>query len=113
MYNQRDVLIVRIPFTDLKSSKKRPVLVLSNDRYNAKNRDLIVAAITSNTSSKEFSVFISPDDMETGILKTPSCIRADKIYTISQDIVRIKVGTINDFVFQKAIHKIMQLLRVD
>ncbi|NLY75054.1 MAG: type II toxin-antitoxin system PemK/MazF family toxin [Firmicutes bacterium] len=111
MYNQRDVLIVRIPFTDLKSSKKRPVLVLSNDRYNAKSKDLIVAAITSNISSKVFSVIISSDDMETGSLKTTSCIRADKIYTISQDIVIIKIGAVKDHIFQKVIRKIEQLLK--
>lgn len=50
IYNQGDILLVPIPFSDLSSSKKRPVLVISNDDYNASSFDLIVVAITSNLS---------------------------------------------------------------
>lgn len=36
MYKQGDILLISIPFSDLSSNKKRPVLVLSNDDYNSK-----------------------------------------------------------------------------
>ena len=46
MYNQGDILLVPLPFTDLSSQKRRPVLVLSKDDYNNVADDLIVAAIS-------------------------------------------------------------------
>ncbi|MCG1012537.1 type II toxin-antitoxin system PemK/MazF family toxin [Tepidanaerobacter sp. GT38] len=59
MYRQGDILLIPIPYSDLTSNKKRPVLVLSNDDYNTKTEDIIVAAITSNITSKEYSILIS------------------------------------------------------
>ena len=87
MHKQGDILLIPIPFSDLTSSKKRPVLVLSNNDYNTKTEDIIVAAVTSNITSKEYSIFISDEDMQEGNLHVTSCIRVDKIYTLSQNIV--------------------------
>jgi mRNA interferase MazF len=47
MYKQGDILLIPVPFSDLTSSKKRPVLVLSNNDYNTKTEDIIAAAVTS------------------------------------------------------------------
>lgn len=33
MYNQRDIILIPIPYTDLSSHKKRPVVIVSNDKY--------------------------------------------------------------------------------
>ena len=33
MYKQRDIIIIPIPFTDLSSNKKRPVVIISNNNY--------------------------------------------------------------------------------
>jgi len=63
MYKQGDILLIPIPFSDLSSSKKRPVLVLSKNDYNTKTEDIIVAAVTSNITSKEYSILISDEDM--------------------------------------------------
>lgn len=36
MPKQGEIVLIPIPFTDLTSSKKRPVLIISNDDYNKK-----------------------------------------------------------------------------
>jgi len=74
MYNQGDILLIPIPFSDLTASKKRPVLVLSNSIYNQETEDILVAAITSNLYEKRYSVLISNDDMKEGTLKVTSSI---------------------------------------
>jgi len=48
MLNQRDIVLVPIPFTDLTSKRRRPVVVVSNDEYNHKAEDIVVVAMTSN-----------------------------------------------------------------
>lgn len=101
MYKQGDILLIPIPFSDLTSSKKRPVLVLSNSEYNLRTEDIVVAAVTSNLEAKEYSVEFTDNDLSEGTLKVTSCIRADKIYTLSQYIVVKKFGAVNGEVLDK------------
>ena len=109
MYDQRDVLIIPVPFTDLTSEKKRPVLVLSNDAYNACSEDIVVAAITSNLTEKEYAVLLDDGGMENGVLPKVSMIRADKIYTLSQNIVVKKYGKVNVEIFDAVREKMEEL----
>lgn len=110
MYKQGDILLIPIPFSDLTSSKKRPVLVLSNDDYNKKTDDVIVAAITSNITRKDYTVLISNKDMQEGNLDVDSCVRVDKIYTLSQNIVINKFGTVKPEVLNKIKEKLNKLI---
>lgn len=102
MYKQGDILLIPIPFSDLTSSKKRPVVVLSNSEYNNRTEDILVAAITSNLDEKEYSLTITNEDMQEGTLKVDSCVRVDKIYTLSKFIVIKKFGSIKT----NAVHEI-------
>jgi mRNA interferase MazF len=110
MYRQGDILLIPIPYSDLTSNKKRPVLVLSNDDYNIKTEDIIVAAITSNITSKEYSILISNKDMQEGNLHVNSCIRVDKIYTLSQSIVIKKFGAVKPEIINNVKEKLRELI---
>ncbi|HEY7326137.1 MAG TPA: type II toxin-antitoxin system PemK/MazF family toxin [Gemmataceae bacterium] len=46
MPSQRDIVLVPVPFTDLSSTRRRPVIVLSNDAYNRSTTDMVVVAMT-------------------------------------------------------------------
>ena len=88
MYKQRDIVLIPIPFTDLSSNKKRPVVVISNDDYNLSSNDIIVIAITSNIEfSNDYCIPIDNSNLENGILPKKSIVRCDKIYTLSKDII--------------------------
>ena len=99
MFEQRDILLIPVPFTDLSAAKQRPGLVLSGTAYNATSRDVVVAAITSNLSAVSPGVEIGASDLDTGWLPKPSRVRADKIYTLSQSIVRKKLGNLSQSIF--------------
>jgi mRNA interferase MazF len=94
MYKQGDILLIPFPYSDLSATKQRPVLVLSNSHYNESHQDIVVAAITSNVTEKEYSILIADDDLDEGHLKMDSAIRADKVYTFSKQIVNKKFGHI-------------------
>jgi mRNA interferase MazF len=101
MPEQGDILLVPIPFTDLSSQKRRPVIVISNNSYNKKMTDIIVVAMTSNPVEAAYSFSITSDDLEKGTLNHPGKVRVDKIYTISTSIVVKTFGRVNEKVLEK------------
>ena len=106
MYKQGDIVLIPLPFSDLSSNKKRPVLVLSDDHYNTLTDDMIVAAITSNIDNKIYTVTITQDDLSDGMLLHESSIRADKLYTLSQSIILKKFGTVKNEVVSSVVNKL-------
>lgn len=109
MYNQGDVLLINVPFTDLTSTKKRPVMVISNNHYNSKTQDIVIVAITSNISSLPYATVLDVGDMANGTLPAKSIIRADKIYTLSQSIVIKKIGDVKTEILD-AVNKVLHQL---
>ena len=101
MPEQGDILLVPIPFTDLSSQKRRPVIVISNNSYNKKTTDLVVVAMTSNPVEVDYSFTITSNDLEKGTLNHPGKVRVDKIYTISTSIVVKTFGRVNEEVLEK------------
>ncbi len=109
MPEQGDILLVPIPFTDLSSQKRRPVIVVSNNIYNQKTTDLVVVAMTSNPVEADYSFTISSSDLENGALNHPGKVRVDKIYTISKSIIVKTFGRVNGSVLDR-IRKELQTL---
>ena len=95
MPEQGDILLIPVPFTDLSSTKRRPVIVVSNDDYNQRRQDIVVVAMTSNPSAGRYAFTISSSDLERGKLNRPGQIRVDKLYTLSQSIVVKTFGRVD------------------
>lgn len=84
-YNQLEIVLVPFPFSDLSSIKRRPVLIVSNNNYNQKYSDVIVVVITSVHRSKDqYSILITNDDLEYGMLPEKSMIKTHIIFTIAK-----------------------------
>ena len=111
-YNQGDILLIPIPFSDLSLSKKRPVLVVSKDEYNSSSLDLIVVAITSNLNYSENKVMLENEDLVDGRLKRISSIKSDKIYSLSKGIVIKRFGAIKREKLIQVISAIKDIIEV-
>ena len=48
MPKQRDIVLIAVPYADLSTAKRRPVLILSSDAHLQQSPDMLVATITSN-----------------------------------------------------------------
>jgi mRNA interferase MazF len=101
MPDQGDIVLIPVPFTDLTSSKRRPVIVVSNDRYNANSLDMVVVAMTSNPTAVPFSFEISNADLAGGRLNRPGLVRPDKVYALAQRIVVRTFGRVTPDVLDR------------
>jgi mRNA interferase MazF len=107
MPDQGEIVLIPIPFTDLSSHKRRPVIVISNDRYNHTAPDMVVVAMTSNPTPGVYSFTITSADLKHGNLNRPGTVRVDKIYTLAQSLVVKTFGQVN----AKTLNQIRELLR--
>jgi mRNA interferase MazF len=94
MPEQGDVILIPVPFTDLSSQKRRPVIVISNDDYNRQNLDIVVVAMTSNPAQVDHSFRVSKVDLAEGALNRPGTVRPDKIYTLAKAIAQKKFAKV-------------------
>ncbi|BCB25806.1 hypothetical protein SKTS_06920 [Sulfurimicrobium lacus] len=93
------VVLIPFPFSDPKSQKKRPVLMLTApDGFG----DFIALAITSKGYHAN-AVTLVQDDMEEGVLPKPSWIRTDKVFTLSHDFIVSMVGRVSGKVVEQAV----------
>ena len=88
-YQQQDIVLVEYPFTDASSTKKRPTLIISNDKINreASNLDFIALAITSKLRHGNYAVQVKSDDLKDGHLPYLSEIRCDKFAQKDQELI--------------------------
>jgi mRNA interferase MazF len=110
MFEHGEIVLIPVPFSNLTSVKRRPVLVLSNNAYNKSSIDMIVVAITSNLSQKGMQ--ISNDDLENGILPKISVIKVDKIYTLEQGIAIKKIGKLKNKTLIDVFNNFVELIKL-
>lgn len=103
---QGDIVLIPVPFTDLSSNRRRPVIVISNDVYNRTTDDIVVVAMTSNLTATPFSFTIGSSDLVSGALNHPGRVRVDKVYTLAQRIVVKRFAKVDG----KVLDRIRQIL---
>jgi mRNA interferase MazF len=100
-FEQGEIVFVPFPFTDLTTTKKRPVLVISRTDYNRRSADIITCGITSNIKETDYSVLIESDDLVKGFLPQPSRIKINTIFTLEKSIVIKSFGKVKENIMKK------------
>lgn len=111
IYEQREIALVPFPFSDLSGQKVRPVLILSNNKYNNKSPDILVCGLTTNLKPTSYSILITPSEVEKkGTLRHKSKIKVDAIASIEQRLLIKSIAKLRKNVFEKVIAEINRLI---
>ncbi len=78
-----EVVVTPFPFSDLKSSIKRPALIVAN----LKGEDIILCQITSKNHPDPYQIFLNQNDFSNGGLKINSFIKPSILFTLRNSII--------------------------
>jgi mRNA interferase MazF len=98
-----DIVLLRFPFTDGQTVKRRPALVINDTN----DGDIILCRITSQIYKTNFDILI--DNWEKAGLKLPSVIRVHKIATLEKNMIEVVMGQIDDATKEKVIKTVNSL----
>ena len=87
----RDTVLLKFPFTDGKTYKRRPSLVITD----SDDGDIIVCRITSKIYDSKQDILLN--DWKNCGLKLPSIIRVHKIATLEKELVALLIGKLINF----------------
>ena len=107
-YDAGDIVLVREPFTDLTSSKRRPAVILSPQAYSVRFGDLVVMPLTSqieHEASLELSQW-----QKSGLLK-PTWVKPI-IGTLSMRMIEKPLGKLAD-ADERCIRAALRILLAD
>lgn len=108
MYEQKDIVLMPFPYSDLTASKLRPALIISNSLLN-NTEDRICCLITSMPTEK--GILIEKNSFSSGKLPFKSWIKAYRIFTINKKIIRKKLCTVNDNFYEKVLNEINNYIK--
>jgi mRNA-degrading endonuclease toxin of MazEF toxin-antitoxin module len=94
-FNQGDIVVADVLFSEQISAKRRPALVISNTRYNSQTEDLVLLKISSNDAMQEYDALLTNQDMTEGELKKDSKIMIDSPVTLYRELVHQKIGSVS------------------
>ncbi len=98
-----DIVLLKSPFTDGLSSKKRPALVIKD----SKDGDVIVCRVTSKLYQTSFDIKLR--NWEKYGLRLPSVIRVHKIAALEKNLADLKIGQLEKTV-QNQVKRIFKKL---
>lgn len=107
-YNQGDIVLVAFPFSDQKTTKPRPALIISAPWFNNRGQDVIMVGITTtiHTPLDKDELLLDNDDLHHGGLSLECIVSAGQIARIEKKLIIRKIG----FIRHKTVEAVIQHL---
>lgn len=86
------VVLINFPYSDLKTFKKRPALIVAHSSLET----VIMCQITSRRLPGVLSVDINKEDFKSGYLQATSYARPDKLFTVDTELINKQLGLLNE-----------------
>ena len=92
MFEAGDLVMIPVPFSDLSSSKRRPVLALTAPDQQG---DFLACPVTNRTGWEKARRLL-PDDLADGALPLASWVRTDKVVTLHTGLIVRRLGRVTE-----------------
>ena len=102
MADQKSIVLVPFPYSDLTGRKVRPALIVSTPKFN-KDEDVIICALTSSIKKRPYSITITGKNTARNQLRDESQIRADTITRIKKDLIIKEIDVLDDETFENVL----------
>jgi|TARA_B100001971_G_C17905179_1_gene390014 mRNA interferase MazF len=103
-----EVAVTNFPLTDLKSTIKRPALIIAT----LKGDNIIVCQITKKERHEDpYKISLIQNDFISGGLKKDSFIMPSILFSIRNSIVLYRAGRINDEKIEEVENKIIEIIK--
>lgn len=108
MYEQREIVLIPFPYSDLTGFKKRPALIISNSKLN-KTEDRICCLITSQKTKE--GILIDKKSIEQGNLPFKSWAKPHRVFTINRNIIIKEICKIDSELHNRIISELNSYLK--
>jgi len=109
LYRAGDIVLVRFPFTDLSSTKKRPALVLSTPRFTARHGDVVVLSPSGQPPAQPK---LRLSRWRSSGLLAPTCIKL-VIGTLAATLVLRRLGKLHPVDRPRVVYALRHLIHTD
>jgi mRNA interferase MazF len=93
IYRAWDIVVVPFPFTDQRSTKVRPAVVVSTDILSQRNGKYVLIMVTSASHTAQYGD-VPISDLSMAGLPVASVARASKLAVIEEGDMRKRIGTL-------------------
>jgi mRNA interferase MazF len=110
-YRPGDVVVVPFPYSDRFAEKRRPALVVSNEKLGAEGVIWLIMITSARNSGGRFDQPIG--DLVRAGLTSPSIVRPTKIACLEPSRILRRSGALTEFEMQSVLEAIGSFLRLE